>query len=207
VLPATYQMPGGLALLLAGIVVCFYGYRMFRVALAMIGFILGAGAASSVFGVSDTMPMLVAAAVGGLIGASLLYTAYFVGVALFGAGLGAVVASYAFSAADREPPLLAVLLCAIAGAVGSTYVQRYFSIVGTGFVGALMIIHGALAAAGSRLGLPGSDTVWIPYPLEPAPGQRWVPIAWGLLGLIGIAVQLGWTGGERGRVGRRKPKT
>jgi len=207
VLPATYQMPGGLVLLLGGIVVCFFGYRLFRIALSIIGFILGAGAASSVFGISDTMPMLIAAAVGGFIGAGLLFAAYFVGVAIFGAGLGAVAASYAFSAAHREPPLLAVLLCAIAGAVGSTYLQRYFSIVGTGFVGALMIIHGALAAAGSRLGLPGSDTVWIPYPLEPAPGQRWVPIAWGLLSLIGIAVQLGWTGGDKGRVGRRKAKT
>ena len=206
-LPATYQMPGGLVLLLGGIVVCFFGYRLFRIALSIIGFILGAGAASSVFGISDTMPMLIAAAVGGFIGAGLLFAAYFVGVAIFGAGLGAVAASYAFSAAHREPPLLAVLLCAIAGAVGSTYLQRYFSIVGTGFVGALMIIHGALAAAGSRLGLPGSDTVWIPYPLEPAPGQRWVPIAWGLLSLIGIAVQLGWTGGDKGRVGRRKAKT
>ena len=27
-----------------------------------------------------------------------------------------------------------------------------------------------------------------------------------LLGIVGIGIQLGWTGGEKGRVGRRKPK-
>ena len=57
------------------------------------GFILGALAASSVFGVSDTGPMMVAAVVGGLIGAGLLIAAYFVGVALVGAALGAVAAN------------------------------------------------------------------------------------------------------------------
>ena len=34
-----------------------------------------------------------------------------------------------------------------------------------------------------------------------------VPIAWAILGLVGIAVQLGWTGGEKGRVGRKKAKS
>ena len=65
-------------------------------------------------------------------------------------------------------------------------------------VGALEIVGKAkpLAAAARE--------VWILYPLDPAPGSRWVPVAWIVLGLIGMAVQLGWTGGERGRVGRRR---
>jgi hypothetical protein len=33
-----------------------------------------------------------------------------------------------------------------------------------------------------------------------------VQIVWGVLSLVGIAVQLGWTGGEKGRIGRGKPK-
>ena len=36
--------------------------------------------------------------------------------------------------------------------------------------------------------------MWILYPLTPAPGERWVPIAWIVLGLVGTAVQLGMTG-------------
>jgi len=39
--------------------------------------------------------------------------------------------------------------------------------------------------------------VWILYPLTPAPGQRWVPVAWIALGLLGLGVQLGITGRKR----------
>ena len=64
-LPATYQLPAAIVLLTCGIVSCFFGYRLFRTVLAVFGFILGALAASSVWGVSDTWPMLAAAVVGG----------------------------------------------------------------------------------------------------------------------------------------------
>jgi hypothetical protein len=198
-------MPAAALLLLGGIVVCFFGRKMFRTSLSIVGFVLGAAAASSVFGVSDRMPMLVAGVIGGLIGAVILYTAYYIGVALVGAAFGAVAANVAFSLAHREPPVVAVVLFAVAGAVLATYLQRYFVIVGSGAVGALMIIHGAIGLAGRQLGVsPASSGVWTVVPFEPAPGQRWVPVAWGLLGIVGMAVQLGWTGGEKGRVGRRK---
>jgi hypothetical protein len=93
--------------------------------------------------------------------------------------------------------------------VASTYLQRYVVILFTAAFGALMLIHGALALVGSRVPLPGlgGDGVWLPYPFDPMPGQRWVPIAWAVVGLIGAGVQLGWTGGEKGRIGRAKKKT
>src|SRR4029450_9495421 len=95
---APYQLPAAVVLLLGGIVACFFGYRMFRLVLAIFGFILGAFAASSLFAASAPPRVLVAAAVGGLAGAGILIAAYFVGVALVGAGLGALVANLAFSA-------------------------------------------------------------------------------------------------------------
>ena len=208
-LPASYQLPAAIVLLLGGAVACFFGYRMFRLVLAIFGFIFGALTASSVFGASDTTWMIGAAIVGGLVGSGLLFADYFVGVALVGAGFGALVAHLAFSASGREPHFLVILFCAVAGAVASMYLQRYVVILGTGFGGALTLIHGALALAGSRVALPGlgGSGVWLPYPFDPLPGRRWEPIAWVLLGLIGTTVQLGWTGGEKGRVGRRKKKT
>jgi hypothetical protein len=200
-------MPAAALLLLGGLVVCFFGRKLFRTSLAIVGFVLGAAAASSVFGVSDRMPMLVAGIAGGLIGAVILYTAYYIGVALVGAAFGAVVANLAFSLAHREPPVFGVVLFAVAGAVASTYLQRYFVIVGSGVVGALMILHGAIGLAGKELGVSTSSAgVWVVVPFDPAPGQRWVQYVWGGLALVGIAVQLGWTGGEKGRVGRGKPK-
>ena len=88
-LPVSYQLPAAIVLLVGGTVACFFGYRLFRIVLAIFGFILGALAASSLFGASDTGPMLIAAIVGGLLGAAVLMAAYFVGVAMVGAGLGA----------------------------------------------------------------------------------------------------------------------
>jgi hypothetical protein len=204
--PIDDQLPAALLLLLGGLVVCFFGRRLFRASLAIVGFVIGAGAASSIFGVSDRLPMMIAGLVGGLIGAALLYAAYYIGVALVGAALGVVAANVGFSIAQTEPPVYAILLCAVAGAVASTYLQRYFVIVGSGFVGALMMVHGALLLAGRSFGLPGAGTVWVLYPFAPAPGQRWVPVAWIVLGVVGVAVQMGWTGGDKGRIGRRKPK-
>ena len=42
-----------------------------------------------------------------------------------------------------------------------------------------------------------NGNVWVLYPMAPAPGQRWVPLAWIALGLIGTAVQLGVTANRR----------
>src|SRR5688500_16359807 len=112
-LPATLQFPAAVVLLLGGIVSCFFGYRLFRIVLAIFGFILGALAASSVFGVSDTGPMLAAAIVGGVIGAVILTLAYFVGVVLVGAGLGAAAANLLFAATDRDPHFLVLVLLTI----------------------------------------------------------------------------------------------
>ncbi len=208
-LPAIYQMPAALLLLLGGVVACFFGYRLFRTVLAFAGFVIGGFAASSVFGVSDTVPMLVAFAVGGLVGAGVLVAAYFLGVALVGAGLGAAAAHLLFAASDRDPHFLVLVFLTIVGAAGAMYLQRYFLIVGTAFGGAWTLIVGAMALAGSQesgAAIPAGD-VWVLYPFDPAPGQRWLPLAWIVLGALGTAAQLGWTGGEKGRIVRRKEKS
>jgi hypothetical protein len=208
-LPATYQLPAAIVLLVGGIVATFFGYRLFRIVLAFAGFVVGGFAASSIFGMSDTMSMIVAFVAGGLIGAGILIAAYFVGVALIGAALGAFVANLAFAAGDRDPHFLVVVFLAIAGAAVSMYLQRYFIIIGTGFGGAWTMIVGALALMGDRIAqaAAAAQNVWVMYPMNPAPGQQWVPFAWLALGAIGTGVQLGITGGEKGRVVRRKKKT
>ena len=207
-LPASYQLPAAIILIVGGIFSCFYGYRFFRLVLAIFGFIIGALAASSIFGVSDTMPMIIAAIVGGLVGAAILFLAYFVGVAMVGAGLGAVVANVAFTAGERAPNVFVVILCSAIGAAAAMYLQRYFIIVGTAFGGAWTMIVGAMALFGDAAAMRGvaSGNVWVAYPLNPAPGQGWVPYVWVLLGLIGAGVQAGITGGEKGRVVKRKKK-
>jgi hypothetical protein len=207
-LPAVYQTPAAVVLLLGGVLACFFGYRLFRMVLAFGGFIIGALLASSIFGMSDTAPMLIAALVGGLLGAGVLFFAYFLGVALTGAVLGAVIAHLAFAAGDRAPHYLAIVFLAIAGAACAMYLQRYFIIVGTGFGGAWTMLVGAMALVGDRAAqaAAAANDVWVVYPLNPAPGREWLLIIWLILGAIGTGVQLGITGGEKGRVGKRKKK-
>jgi hypothetical protein len=207
-IPAPYQSVPAVVFLIGGIIACFFGYRLFRTVLAIFGFIFGGLMASSVFGISDTSMILIAWVVGGLAGAFILVFAYFIGVALTGAALGAVIANLAFSTGGRDPNVFIVILCSIAGAVGATYLQRYFIIVGTAFGGAWTMIVGAMALVGDRTALKAatSGDVWVAYPLNPAPGQRWVLLVWIVLSLIGAGVQVGITGGEKGRVVKRKKR-
>ncbi len=49
-LPASFQVPAAVVLILGGLLSCFAGYRVFRVVLGIYGFILGALLASSAMG-------------------------------------------------------------------------------------------------------------------------------------------------------------
>ena len=207
-LPVSYQLPAAIVLLIGGIISCFFGYRLFRIVLAIAGFIIGAFAASSIWGPSDTTSMVVSALIGGIAGAAILFLAYFLGVALVGAGLGATVANLAFAAGDRAPNVWVVILLSVIGAACAMYLQRYFIIVGTAFGGAWTLLVGAMALIGDATAMKAaaSGDVWVAYPLNPAPGQRWLPIAWIVLSLIGVGVQVGVTGGQHGRVVKRRRK-
>jgi Domain of unknown function (DUF4203) len=198
-LPASLQTPAAIVLVVGGLLSCFAGYRVFRVVLGIYGFILGALLASSFMGSEQTLWMIVAAIVGGLVGSVILILAYFVAVALIGAGVGALTANVIWAALGREPGVFAVILLAIVGALGALALQRYVIILSTAFGGAWTAIVGGLALAGDRLANQATvhNDVWLAYPLNPAPGQRWVIPVWFVMGLIGALVQLGITSKQR----------
>jgi hypothetical protein len=199
-LPHSYELPAAILLVLGGALSCFVGYRLFKIVLGIYGFVFGAMLASSAMGVTNTMGMVVAALVGGVCGALLLMFAYFIGIALVGAGLGALVAHVAWSnVGSGDPPAVAVIVLSILGSIGAMFLKRYVIIVATAFGGAWTVIVGGLAVAGDRSAVRAASAgdVWILYPTTPAPGQKWVPVAWIVLGLIGTGVQLGITGRKR----------
>jgi hypothetical protein len=198
-LPHPYELPAALLLVVGGALACFAGYRLFRVVLAIFGFMFGAWIASSMMGVTNTVGMLAAAILGGLAGALILVFAYFVGIALIGAGLGAAVAHVSWhQVASADPPALVVIGCAILGAIGAMMLQRYVIIVSTAFVGAWTLVLGVLAIAGDAATRAASaGNAWVLYPLTPAPGVWWVPYVWAVLGIVGTVVQLGVTGKKR----------
>jgi hypothetical protein len=198
-LPLSYQLPAAIALVLGGAVACFAGYRLFRIVLAIYGFIAGAMMASSMMGSGNTVGMLTAALVGGVVGAVVMFFAYFVGIALVGAGFGALIIHVAWGRfSPEDPPWALVLLFATLGTVAALVLQRYVIVVSTAFSGAWTIMLGAMALTGTRAATRAAPSdVWILYPFTPIPGAAWVPIAWIGLGLVGMAIQLGLTGGRK----------
>jgi hypothetical protein len=207
-LPAAYQVPAAVVLLIGGVLSCFAGYRLFKVVLGLFGFIIGALAASSIFGGGDTTPMVIGFLIGGIAGAALLLAAYFVGVALVGAGIGALLVNLIWTQIEGDPHPAVVILFSIAGAVVATWLQRYVIIVGTAFAGAWTMLVGGLAVMGESgpLAAAAAGDLWVAYPLNPAPGLRWLPWAWVALGALGTLVQMRWTGGERGKIGKANKK-
>ena len=191
-LPATLQIPAAVILLAGGLVSCFAGYRLFRVVLSIYGFILGALLATSIAGAGSTATLLIWAAVGGLAGAVILNLAYFLGVVLVGASIGAMLATVLFGRGGGDPHTLVVVLFAIAGAVAASTLQRYVIVAGTAFGGAWTALVGAMALVGDKAAAKAASVndVWVVYPLDPAPGRSWLPIAWLVLGLAGLVVQL-----------------
>ena len=196
-LPTTFELPAAIVLVVGGAVACFAGYRLFRVVLAIYGFILGAALASSVMGISNSIGMVVAALVGGVLGALLFTFAYYVCIGLIGAGMGTFLLHVVWDyMKGTEPTTAAVILASVAGAIIAMLLQRYVIIVSTSFSGAWTMIVGALAMFGNRAAerAAAAGNVWILYPFTPLPGQRWVIVVWFVLGLMGLAVQTGVTG-------------
>lgn len=187
-LATSYEVPAALLILGGGLLACFLGYRLFRIVVGVYGFIVGAYIAVAGFGMTE-MPWIIAAGVvGGLLGALIFWFAYLFAVALVGAGVGALVADLVFRQLQREPQLWVVILAAVAGAFVAFGLQRLAVIAGTGFGGAWSALVGA-----SLLGRPQAaegSYLWEAFPTSPVAGERWVLIAWIVLGSIGTMVQL-----------------
>ena len=204
-LPAAYQVPAAAVLIAGGLLACFLGYRLFKVVLAVFGFIIGAIVATSVFGSNDTTSMVIAGIVGGLVGATLLLGAYFVGVALIGAGIGALLINLIWTQVEGDPHPFTVILFSVAGALLATWLQRYVIILATAFGGAWTLLVGGLALMGDSgpMKAAAQGDIWVAYPMNPVPGLGWLPWTWFALGAFGTLVQMRWTGGDRGRVGKK----
>ena len=191
-LPVTLQIPAAVILVLGGAVACFAGYRFFRIVLGIYGFVLGALLATTLAGAGSTSSLLMWAVVGGLAGALVLNLAYFFGVVLVGAALGALAVTLLWARTSNDPHVLIVVAAAVAGALAAMWLQRYVVVTGTAFGGAWTLLVGVLALLGdaSAQAASAASDVWVVYPLDPAPGRRWLPLVWVALGVLGMFVQL-----------------
>jgi hypothetical protein len=199
VIPQSYQ-PLMLGLMVfSGLIAWGAGFRLFRVVLTLYGFIFGAWVTTAMFGASDRALLVFAALGGGAVGALVMFFGYFVGVALVGAGIGALAVHTFWSRASADPHPVVVILAAVAGAASAMALQRYVIIIATAFAGAWMVLLSGLTLSDRGQKLGSAPEVWILYPLDPSPSRRWVMIAWAVLGLMGVLIQLRFTGRTKAR--------
>ncbi len=199
-IPIAYQTPAIILLVLGGVIAWSAGYRLFRVVLTIYGFMLGALVGSSMMGAANTTMVIFAALGGGAVGAAIMFFGYFVGVALVGAGIGALAVHLIWSRIGSDPHPAVVILAAVAGASAAMALQRYVIIAATAFAGAWTMVLGGAALTGRSGRLASNAAVWLIYPLDPAPGRRWVLLVWLALGAAGVLIQLRFTGRQgRGR--------
>jgi hypothetical protein len=198
-LPGSYSIPAAVLFVVGGALACFLGYRVFRLVLGIYGFVLGALIGTSVMAPTESWLTLVVAIGGGLAGAAILILAYFVGVAFVGAALAALLVHLAwarFGTGDPHP--LVVVAACIAGALASMSLQRIVIVVGTATAGAWTLLVGILLVVGNKTAQAATSKgdVWLAYPLNPAPDEKWVPFAWIGLALVGMLVQFRMKGGR-----------
>jgi hypothetical protein len=193
-------------LIVGGVIAWAAGYRLFRFVLTLFGFYIGALAATAVLGPSDRTLLIFAALGGGAVGALIMFFGYFVGVALVGAGIGALSVHMIWSRLGSDPHAFVVILAAVAGAATAMWLQRYVIVIATAFAGGWTMLWSALNVmdASGSFGAKRPE-VWMVYPLDLSPGRRWVLAAWLAIGLLGVFVQLRFTGRSKAPV-RAKTK-
>jgi hypothetical protein len=182
-----------IALLIAGFLICFFGYRLIRFTLGLAGFgagfALGLTLAALVPHVSQLLTIVIGI-VGGILGALGATLLYKFGVFLLGAGAGALAAGIVIAAAGWHHPLLIRMVAAISVGLLTLLLERPLVSVLSAFVGAWGIVFGAFKLLGWYEVAAGTQR---------PPAIYGVMVAgWLLLALIGAGVQLR-TAGRRGR--------
>ena len=133
------------AAIAAGILICFWGYRILKITLGIMGFIGGASGGWAV-GLSlasgNNGVALVCAVIGGVIGAVLCVWLFFLGIFLLGASAGAIVGAAFFHAAHQQPQPILLLVLAVVFGVIALVMQKFMIIVSTAFSGSYLVIAG-----------------------------------------------------------------
>lgn len=144
-IPPEYYSYYVISAIIIAAVWCFFGYRVFRFALGIIGFILGAGAAGAIgyeFSEGNELIAIGAAALGGILGAGAMFVLYILGVFAIGAALGALLAVSAYTYLGQEAGFIAIIATAFVAGVIAMFLKRFMIILATSFTGAWAMVSG-----------------------------------------------------------------
>ncbi len=139
---------------LFGLLICFFGYKIFRLVLAILGFVIGA---SFIAGVGFTLTdgneiliILIAGIAGGLVAAVILLFLYSAGVFLLGALFGISVFSGILILINIDTSPLLYIMPAILGGIIALLLQKFMIILITSFAGAWIAVIGTLYVLNSN---------------------------------------------------------
>lgn len=136
------------AVVLLSLLICFFGYRMFRFVLAIVGFIIGASFVAG-FGFTLTdgkeiVVILIAAVAGGLIVGALFLFLYSAGVFLIGAIFGILLFSGIIGFVNSNTSPILYILPALVGGILALLLQKFMIILITSFTGAWVSVMAVL---------------------------------------------------------------
>ena len=189
-----------------GLLVCFAGYRLVKLTLALIGFIAGASggwALGLALAPNNPTLALICALVAGVIVAILCVWLFYFGVFILGASAGAVVAAAVFRATGFPVEALLILVVALVFGIIALVLQKLMIILSTAFSGSYLV---TAAVAHFLAGVQQVHPLWFkPYSGNASETWGYVILGiWLLLGLIGARFQYV---GSREKVAPRQEKT
>jgi hypothetical protein len=184
--------------ILFGIASCFFGYKIFKIILGLLGLIIGLIIGATIGGAAGhgEGATVIGALIGGFVGAALAVSLFYLGVFLIGAAFGGLVAGMLSGAAGASSTTL-ILIGAFIGGVLAMVAQKAIIIISTAFSGSWNIVAGVAALTGATVS-----------PFSILIGQRGagslalVMIFWIILGAVGAVFQYKKFGHEPLRKGR-----
>jgi len=182
------------ACVVTGGVMCFFGYRLFRVALGLFGALVGGYVAGAVgLHLSDGAETvaLFCAVTGGVLGAVLMVAVYLLGVFVAGATLGGILAGVFTLHAGPDTRAVAMAAVAAIGGFLALFVQRFVVTAATALNGSALVV-GGLWLLYARLGpLAAYHGLSAARATSPIPGvHKYVLVgAWAALGCFGAWAQ------------------
>lgn len=173
--------------ILVGTLLCFFGYRIFKFILGLIGFLLG-GALTVAIGYTfsqEEVFVLLVGLVGGFVGAALMVALYYVGVFLIGALLGGIVGTVLYAVAESNPDPAALLILAVIAGVIALIFQKFMIIVSTGFGGAWSVVIGMAYYTEEVVHISNLEQIF----RSEGSHLYAILLSWLALGIVGVIVQ------------------
>jgi hypothetical protein len=180
--------------IIVGIIVCFWGYRIFKVVLGIAGFIAGAVLFYH-FGAQYSANMIVLAILaifGGMIGAALAVAFYYIGLFLLGALAGWQLGFLLATAVNIEFIIIIPIIAAVIAGILACFVQKPIIIISTALIGAWSVVTGGFYFFGS--GIIPTDLFRDPFMLIDSLRETnpVVILAWIGLSIAGMIFQFSW---------------